>query len=294
MVLSRRQFTVFGFAAGLVLPQINAVAASDSTLTNTGEFTFESWDGPPLTVHYVEPETVTANAPIIIVMHGARRNADAYRDNWIALAQTYGFVVYAPEFSKAQFPKSNAYNMGGLTSVKTSAFYAIEPLFDAIKKRRQTKQKNYYIFGHSAGAQFVHRFVFFRAKTRYKMAIAANAGWYTLTSKNHNWPYGLGRLKSRRYNMKEAFQKPLMILLGDKDTDSNEKNLRKTPEAMIQGPHRRARGIYFLRLASAAAKASKFKLKWRFKVVPNVGHDNKGMAIAAAALIAKDAQEKNG
>lgn len=273
------------------MPPLHAVAASENIRVNTGQFTFDAWDGIPLQVHTAEPENARADAPIIIVMHGARRNADMYRDSWIDLAKTYGFVVYAPEFTKAQFPKSRAYNMGGLTSKKAGAFDAIELLFDTIKERRQTQQNTYYLFGHSAGAQFVHRFVFFRSKARYAMAIAANAGWYTLTNKDHNWPYGLGRLKSRRYNMKEAFQKPLMILLGDQDTDPNGKNLRKTPEAMAQGPHRFARGIYFLKMASAAAKASKFKLNWRFKVIPNVGHDNKGMAIAAAALIAQDVKE---
>lgn len=293
MILNRRYFTASALASSLCSSRVSAQLVVNSGV-KTGKFAFKAWNGPSINVYYVEPDTVKPDAPIIIVMHGASRNANVYRDNWIALSKLYGFAVYAPEFTKKHFPKSKAYNLGGLTSPKPRSFDAIEPLFDFLKDRRHTNQNTYYLFGHSAGAQFVHRFVFFRSKTRYKMAIAANAGWYTLTSKKQNWPYGLGKLKTRRYNMIKVLQKPLVILLGEKDNIPNDKNLRTTSAAMAQGSNRLARGIYFLKTAKAAAMASGVKLKWRFQIVPNVGHDNKGMAIAAASLIAKDVKEKNG
>lgn len=280
--------SVGGLAAALCLPQVCAKAAAKDGDAHVGRFTFDAWGGPPLQVYFVEPASAQQDAPIVIVMHGAGRNADDYRDNWIDLAKQYGFVVYAPEFDRKHFPQARHYNMGGLTGEKPRAFDAIDPLFDMIKKRRTSGPDKYILFGHSAGAQFVHRFVFFRPKARYKMAIAANAGWYTLTRKDQNWPYGLGKLKKRRYNMKKAFQKPLVILLGAKDNVRNDKNLRTTPKAMAQGPHRLARGVYFLKTAKASAEASRVALKWRFQIIPGVGHDNRGMAIAAAALIAQD------
>ena len=47
------------------------------------------------------------------------------------------------------------------------------------------------MFGHSAGAQFVHRFVMFAPGPNLRTAISANAGWYTTLEENVAFPYGL-------------------------------------------------------------------------------------------------------
>ena len=41
------------------------------------------------------------------------------------------------------------------------------------------------MFGHSAGGQFVHRFVQFKPNSRVNYAISANAGWYTVPDTTH-------------------------------------------------------------------------------------------------------------
>ena len=106
----------------------------------TGVFEFSTWDGPTLKIHFAEPAASSADAPIVFVMHGAGRNADDYRDNWIDLAQKYDLRIYAPEFDKKRFPKSRAYNTGGLTLEKDRAITAIDPLFDAVKARGGSTQ----------------------------------------------------------------------------------------------------------------------------------------------------------
>ena len=45
--------------------------------------------------------------------------------------------------------------------------------------------------------------------------------------------------------LKAMLQRPLVVLLGTADTDPNHPELRRTPEAMVQGPHRFARGNFF-------------------------------------------------
>ena len=278
---------------------IQPAAAQEAVSVKSGSFIFTEWNGPAIEVHYAEPSNAAPDAPIIIVMHGATRKPASYRDGWKDLAAQYGFVVYAPEFKKKDFPGSSYYQLGGLTkddlddpNDRAGSFYAIEPLFDELKRRRGAPQDYYYLFGHSAGGQFVHRYVLFIDDTRYKKAYAANAGWYTMPTEAADWPYGLEGLKSSRYdNMRDVFKRPLVILLGDKDTDTKHKQLRTTKEAMLQGPHRYARGISFIKTAKAAAKKSRMKLKWGLAVVPNVAHSQEGMAKAAAQLIAAEEQK---
>jgi len=256
-----------------------------------GDFVFSDWEGPPLNIFYAEPEGLSPDAPIVIVMHGAGRNADDYRDNWIDLAKQYGLAVYAPEFDKARFPTSKEYNLGGLTVKKDKAFEAIEPLFDAIKARRSSDRKGYYLFGHSAGGQFVHRYAFFGKARHMELALAANSGWYTLPTRAAKYPYGLGGLKKSRYDIDVMLKAPLLILLGDQDIDPESSNLRHTAGADAQGPNRYERGIYFLKVGNMMAKQRRLKSKWSYNIVPGVAHDNRGMAVMAAAVIAQHAQD---
>lgn len=264
---------------------LSQTALAQSSIT--GQFEFAGWNGPPLNIHFVEPKDLSADAPIVIVMHGVARNADEYRDNWIDLAEAYGFAVYAPEFDKKRFPKSARYNLGGLTKDKDRAFDAIEPLFKSLKSRRSAITKGYYLFGHSAGGQFVHRYAFFGKSKHMKLAIAANSGWYTTPTTSYKYPYGLGGLKKSRYDVDVMLRMPLMIMLGDQDTDPDSRNLRHTAEADAQGLNRYDRGIYFLKMANSLAKQRRLKSRWSYNIVPDVGHDNRGMAVAAAAVIDK-------
>lgn len=250
-----------------------------------GTFTFDNWAGVPLRVHYVEPSDLPANAPVVIVMHGTLRNAGEYRDNWIALAEQYGFRVYAPEFDARRFPGAAGYNLGGAGEAGARAFDAIEPLYEFLSDARGLPDNGYFIFGHSAGGQFVHRFVCFANPQNLRLAIAANAGWYTLPEGPFPWPYSLEGAPEPTCDLADYFDTPLLITLGDQDIDPAYYNLRRTPEAMAQGPHRLARGLSFLETARLIAGARGLKLVWRVEIVEGVGHDNVGMAEAAARLM---------
>lgn len=124
------------------------------------------------------------------------------------------------------------------------------------------------IYGHSAVAQFVHRMVMFLPKARIKVAISANAGWYTMPSEGTAFPYGLSTSGSKLADVSVSFSKNLTILLGDEDVDENHKYLRKTPEAMSQGKHRFERGHAFYKTAVTRSEERGIKLKWKLKVVP--------------------------
>lgn len=256
-------------------------------------FIFTKWDGPDLPVWYQLPDEVTPETPVVFIMHGVNRDADRYRDEWADLARRRGLIVVVPQFSKTEFPGSLGYNTGYFsypdgTSRKRAlwSFAAIEPLFDDVRRRFGSDARRYSIYGHSAGAQFVHRYIMFMPEARIERAIAANAGWYTMPDLNAAFTYGLAGTPVDAEGLEAALAKPLTIMLGTADIDPAALNLRKTPEAEAQGPHRLARGLQFFALAQQSAFERRTPLAWTLVTVPGIGHSNAGMAEAAAALIA--------
>ncbi|MCL9983030.1 MAG: hypothetical protein NBV60_07730 [Erythrobacter sp.] len=268
---------------------------SEQALPAAGQFTFTAWEGPPLPVYYQLPDQVTPETPVVFVMHGVKRDADRYRDEWADLARRHGFIAIVPQFGAADFPGSRGYNTGYFAQADGTprpralwSFAAIEPLFDDVRKRFGTNAPRYTIYGHSAGAQFVHRYVLFIPEARIEQAIAANAGWYTMPDPATGFPYGLGEAPVDERGLTAALGKRLTVLLGTADTDRSDPDLRKTPEADAQGPHRFARGLAFYAAGERAAAERKARFGWTLVTVPGVGHSNAKMAGAAAEILAAE------
>lgn len=275
--------------AAIVLALVLAGCASSLRLDPSARsFVLSGWGGPDLRVFAVEPEGIEADAPVVVVLHGARRNAREYRDNWIDLARQYRIRVYVPEFSRRHYRTGEDYTLGGVSAAAPASkgsYDAIEPLFDHVRAERGVLADDYVLFGHSAGAQFVHRFICLEDAPRLGLAIAANAGWYTLPDPNTPWPYGLMGIETNCLR-ENWVQRPLLILLGEADNDPQAEFLRRTPEADLQGLHRLARGHTFLSAGRDAALEHDVELGWRLRLVPGVAHDNAAMAVAAMAEIA--------
>ena len=276
----------------LILSVLLLSFSSQALTTGKAQFMFSGWQGPALRVWTYTPEKSTQESAVVFVMHGTKRDAERYRNEWADLADEHNFLVVVPEFPKSQFPGSRGYNLGNVLNKNGQknnpeiwSFSAIEPLFDAIKARTGNQQKGYAIYGHSAGSQFVHRFLYHIPEARITRAVAANAGWYTLPDFAVAFPYGLRQSVVTEDQLKTTLEKQLVILLGTEDTNTTSKNLRKTPEALAQGPHRLARGQYYFSAAQKAAKKYDSGFNWQLEFAPGVGHKNGLMAEFAVPLL---------
>ena len=264
--------------------------------TGSGCFVFQDWQGRPLPIWYHVPESTGKPQQVVFVMHGVLRNAADYRDNWRAAADEHGLVILAPEFSRDDFPGAAAYNLGGIVSdpggasqQKGRALDAIEPVFAAVREdlpTAGTAPASYFIFGHSAGAQFVHRYVLFGDAPNMAAAIAANSGWYTMPDTGIFFPYGLRGTDAGEAALRRAFARPLVIALGLLDNDPQAPYLRTSAGANAQGPHRLARGRAFYGHASGHAKTMGVPFNWRLVHVADAGHDNAAMVDAALKVLA--------
>lgn len=246
----------------------------------------------PITVWYHRPPAFTADSPILFVMHGLQRNGRDYRDAWVPHAEPRGALLVVPEFSREAYPGAAWYNLGNMVGpdgkpnpVERWSYQALEHVFDAIRAATGSRRAGYLLYGHSAGGQYVHRVVTFMPALRIERAVAANPGWYTLPTVESRFPHGLAGSPIGEADLARAFARPLILLLGEVDTDPNHPSLNRNPETMKQGAHRFARGNNYFIQVEAVAQRLGAPLAWHRATVPLVGHDNTLMAPAAARLL---------
>ncbi len=257
------------------------------------KYEFSGWSGPPIDVRVFVPDKANEKTPVLMVMHGWSRAAQRYFDDWKALGAQQEFIVVVPHFPVEGFRSSHQYNLGHvfdqnsgkIRPTESWTFAAIEPLFDDVISRSSSEQAQYTLYGHSAGSQFVHRFLYYMPEARVKTYLAANAGWYTMPDFEAEYPYGLEDAAIDEDGLKAAFGKKLVLLLGREDTDFTDPDLRNSPEAKRQGKNRLARGLTMYYVAKTNAAKMSAELKWRVVVVEGADHDNVKMAPAAAKFI---------
>jgi len=283
-----KRLLAFCLLAGLAL---SAVRAADPA---RGRFDYAQ-AGLKVTVWYYAPPVAGPEAPVVFVLPGIRRNGEDYLNDWIPLAQANRFLLVVPEFSEAQFPGDEGYIYGNTVDRVGRpiprdqwSFSMIEPIFDAVRARTGNQSGRYRIYGHSAGAQFVQRFIYFVPGARLARAVAANAGWYMLPDLAADFPYGLKGTPVTADDLRHALALPLVVLLGTADTNAQDKVLRHTPEADAQGAYRFARGQFFFAQAGQMAQAQGFSFGWRLATAPGVGHSDPGMAPFAIHWLLSD------
>lgn len=270
--------------------------------------------------------------PVLFVLHGLQRDPENYYAQVMASGevQRLGIFLLVPHFSEELFPKRAGYNFGhifkedplrwqekgkrGLPPVRShehTAFAALEFCFDAARSFAGSRAASYTLFGHSAGAQFAHRFALFSGRAqssrspaegsvpafRASRIVVANAGWYTMPHFAHKafdassvfpFPYSLDLLDEPHEVVRAFLQMPMMLLLGEEDTDPSKPRPEiwvSTPATDAQGPHRLARGTSFFEAGLKAGQALGVECKWTMKTVPGVGHAGGKMAAVAIRML---------
>ena len=70
--------------------------------------------GQPVQIFAYRPAAFTRESPILIALHGYKRNAERYRDDWTSHAEKLNALLLAPEFSQQAFPGPRAYEVGNM------------------------------------------------------------------------------------------------------------------------------------------------------------------------------------
>jgi hypothetical protein len=312
------QGLVVALLLGVALPGLASCSAGESRQTprsveaidmsalaepGFGEIGFVGVDGNRLrALTYRGTGFDPDGGPVWFVMHGASRDVERYIRIAAPVAERYDALAVAIHFPRDLYPRSEDYTLGvvepdrwGRTSWddrvwREPAGYAytnVEGLYDRVRTVLGGEQVGYFIFGHSAGAQFTHRLLTFLPSTRVLGAVVANAGWYTMPLVDdpdvHSMPYGLIGSPVGPADLGRLFATRLVVLLGEDDTSTaaDDRLVRGTPEAQAQGQNRLARGQHYFEAAQEVAVAQGMDFAWELHVVPRAGHDAGAMIDAA-------------
>ncbi|AVF37084.1 hypothetical protein [Rahnella sikkimica] len=249
-----------------------------------------------LEVFTYQPAGADENTPVVMVMTGIDRNAATYRNDWITVADQYHLRVMVPHFSEQEFPGAAGYNLGNLVDSKTHrrlpksqwAFSMVDNLFTTLQKLGVTSQKQYYLFGNSAGCQFVHRMLTLLPEPNVKAAVCAAAGWWTLPDADQRWPYGLREspVAVNQQQLNDYFAKPVLIAVGAEDDDPENHLLRKSKQAMAQGTNRLERAESYFTTSQQRAEQNNTPFNWHFMDLSDTGHSGSKMSVFAAGQFA--------
>lgn len=254
----------------------------------SSSFVFAHGDAPAVVTYVSVPPVLTSRTGVTVVMHGRARNAAEYLEPWIPWAARAEQIVLAPCFDHAGWPGSSGYNLGNVFSGSNGrgerlpesdwSFTIVEALHRYVREGFGLEDEGFALWGHSAGGQFVHRFLLFKPQARVRSAIASGCGWFTVPDLHLDFPYGLRHplLSFAAADVRAYVARPLVIMRGTLDTIRDD-DLRIARGADAQGADRYARAAHMHRIGRAIDPGS----PWRLVDVPGVGHDGARMALAA-------------
>lgn len=297
----------------------HTVAQNVEIKKGSGSFSIEASNlhqGDTLTLFYHKPANFTKDSKILLVIPGAGRNGDDYRDSWIEASEKYSVLIISPSYPEKDYNYGD-YHLGGVVkdlnlnkgiSFKKGTnqvhmdenlvefnmnyntadwiYNDFDRIFKLVKKATKSRQKKYDMFGHSAGGQILHRFVLLHPNSKANRILASNGGTYTLPDYETNFPFGMKNVGIPSKGLKKSFTKKLVLFLGEQDNENETGGtMLRSKTADLQGTHRLARGQYFYQFSQEAANTLDMEFDWDIEIIPNVGHNQKKMAAAAAKFL---------
>jgi len=268
------------------------------TRGEAAEFIFQEYaplSDRPIVVRYFIPSTGNIRTmPVLMIAHGMGRRAYISMGGWMEFAERDGFILIAPEFclehySVNDFQRGGIFEQQDLTQIRPRELWTankVEALFDDFRHYTRSRALTYNIYGHSAGAQFVHRMLLTMPEARIGKAIAANAGNYTFPIDGlHNqagrvfgWPFSvMGTPFGTRENLEAFFARHLIIQSGTADTLTDTDNLLRAGGAMAQGTMRVERAHNFFAASKQKAVDMNLPFNWQIVDVEGIGHWSLGM-----------------
>jgi hypothetical protein len=233
---------------------------------------------------------------VMLMFHGNSGNAEALRDFAIPLSERLGLIVVAPLFDRKRFPPV-AYQRGHVTDGRgrprdpTGWTTRLVPAL--LDWAQQGRGLPYWLWGFSAGAQFLSRVAAFQPLPREPERYVIVSPSVHVQPLIGRWPqgeaapYGLGGLfetEEERQVQRRYLGRPLTLCVGAEDDEATDPTLGRNRAARRQGPDRLSRAARTFDLGAMTALRLGCDFGWQLKIVPGIGHSARDMLEPLTAM----------
>ncbi|MBI9045535.1 MAG: hypothetical protein JEZ06_13685 [Anaerolineaceae bacterium] len=239
------------------------------------------------------PTTLTEQTEILVLVHGTPKdlspeeNAELYIDIWDEFAEENNYILIAPAFDQENF--SSRYGdhalsgYRGLFGREIGADEWVIRLVEAHCQATEVSIDKFNLYGHSAGGQFVSRFLVTHPDSIHK-AVITSAATYPQPEVDIKWPFGMGELHTNiewdenttkqedivpdKQKWLDATQIELIVIVGLNDT-------AEIPQELIpgqKGKNRFAIARNWIKDMESFAKLNGKESKFKLELIPGVGH----------------------
>lgn len=219
-----------------------------------------------------------ARPSILLVFHGSGRTAEAYRDAARPLADKACLAIYAPLFDRERFPNWR-YQRGGVVldgEVQPEGTWTVglvDDLIEWAQLQEGAPDTPSYLFGHSAGGQFLSRVAAYDWPAEAQRVVIANPSTYVWPDLDEDAPYGFDRLSDdpAEEDMLRAYlAAPVTVFVGLEDT--GDEDLVTNEPAQRQGENRLDRGRNVFSQAQQMAARNGWTFNWQLVEAEEIGH----------------------
>lgn len=218
------------------------------------------------------PRSAGPGAPLLVCLHGLKRNPAEQIFQFAPLADRYGIRLLAPLFARKRYH-------GFQSLVPDKEGCNPEEVFDATIEdfliRFRVRAERLFLFGFSGGGQFAHRYAMLGRRRIDRMVLVA-PGWFTLPDQDLPYPFGIGHsalLGGRRFDPANLFQIPSLLLVGDRDR-ARDSSLNRDPTIdRTQGRNRVERAERWSAELARIAREHGVPCNWETARIPGARHN---------------------
>jgi len=263
----------------------------------TKNTTFAVWNNSDVELFYTLPEEINNQTQVLFIIHGGARDSEKYLDIWKKFTEHKNIILVAPEFKRADYEDYEYLNIsddyGVLNkNLNEHLHNSLSIFFSFFKSKYNLEIDTYKLYGHSGGAQFVHRLLLFSDYDNVSSAVIAGARSYTFLN-NENYPYGLkesNHLSDKK--IKRYLSQRVTFLIGNQDIKKFESSKKNNIQGKaMQGNNRFEVGINYFNNLITVSERQKIPLRWKFQIAKGVAHDNEKMSLLASKILLKDVKE---
>ncbi len=239
---------------------------------------------------------------VLVICHGtigpretALTTARIFINRWLKFSEQTGVILVAPAFDVANYasgenaPGGTAWGYRALDGRIFSSDQFVDAIVEKIKIIDTNYDGKFYLYGHSAGAQFANHYLMVHPERLNGVVLSAPA-IYAMPDPNAVWPNGLKARtrilqwgnQTKKFEISHqpetiiaAVQLPIAVVVGTRDTEF----MSEKPQQ--GGSNRLVRGQHYVQQMQRFAAANGVASNIGFVAVKGIGHDSAGLTVTA-------------